>query len=243
MKTVASWLVLAPAVLVTTACGSAHWGYAGAHGPEHWGDMYATCRGKAQSPVDIRQTQMATVATPIAFDYRDSRLTVTNNGHTIQGDYDPGSFMTVGGTRYELLQFHFHRPAEERVQGRVFPLDAHLVHRAADGTLAVVAVLFNEGAPNPTIETVWRQLPTRSGGQRAPANVVINAATLLPSDRSYYAYMGSLTTPPCSEGVRWHVLKTPLSVSTMQLHTFPFPMNARPVQPLNDRVVEEVSAR
>lgn len=129
------------------------------------------------------------------------------------------------------------------MQGRVYPLEAHLVHRAADGTLAVVALLFDKGAPQPTIDTIWRHLPTRSGEQRTMSNVVINAAALLPANRSYYAYMGSLTTPPCSEGVRWHVLKTPLSVSTMQLSTFPFAMNARPVQPLNSRVVEEVSPR
>jgi carbonic anhydrase len=238
-----AWLVLVAALLAATACGGAHWGYTGAHGPQHWGDTYATCRGAAQSPIDIRQTRPATSGAPIALDYRDSVLSVVNNGHTIQVDYEPGSSITVGGTRYELLQFHFHRPAEERVQGRVYALDAHLVHRAADGTLAVVAVLFDEGARQPTIDTIWRQLPRTSGEQRTVSNVMINAGGLLPADRSYYAYMGSLTTPPCSEDVRWHVLKTPSSVSTMQLHLFPFPMNARPVQPLNGRVVDEVPSR
>jgi carbonic anhydrase len=242
MKTLRRWLVLVPVLAAATAC-SAHWGYEGPHGPQHWGDTYAACRGAAQSPVDIRQTQPATSGAPIAFDYRASALSVVNNGHTIQVDYEPGSSITVGGTRYELLQFHFHRPAEERVQGRVYPLDAHLVHRAADGTLAVVAVLFNDGAPQPTIDAIWRHLPRTAGEQRTVSNVMINAAGLLPADRSYYAYTGSLTTPPCSENVRWHVLKTPSSVSNLQLHLFPFPMNARPVQPLNGRVVEEVSGR
>jgi len=243
MKTPRTWLVLALALLATTACAHPQWGYTGAHGPEHWGERYATCRGAAQSPVDIREARTAASAAPITFDYRDSRLSVVNNGHTIQVDYDPGSAITVGGVRYELLQFHFHRPAEERVQGRIYALDAHLVHRAADGTLAVVAVLFNEGAPQPTIDAIWRHMPKAVGERNTLANVMINAAGLLPADRSYYAYVGSLTVPPCSEGVRWHVLKTPLTVSAVQLQRFPFPMNARPVQPLNGRVVEEVSPR
>lgn len=243
MRTLRTCLVLVPALVAATACSSAHWGYTGAHGPEHWGDTYAMCRGTAQSPVDIRQTKTVAGGVPIAFDYRDSRLSVVNNGHTIQVDYDPGSAITVGGTRYELLQFHFHRPGEERVQGRAYPLSAHLVHRAADGTLAVVGVIFDEGAPQPMIDKIWAHLPMRAGQQRTVSNVRINAASLLPPDRSYYAYMGSLTTPPCSEGVRWHVLRTPVSVSAAQLRIFPFAMNARPVQPLNDRVVEEVTPR
>lgn len=240
---VRAWLVLAPALVAATACGSAHWGYDGAHGPERWGDRYATCRGAAQSPVDIRQTRPLVGGPPITFEYRDSRLVLVNTGHTIQADYDPGSAITVGGTRYELLQLHFHRPAEERVQGRAYPLDAHLVHRAADGTLAVVAVLFDEGTPQPMIDRIWAHLPTRADQRRVVSTVRIDAASLLPPDRAYYAYTGSLTTPPCSEGVRWHVLRTPVSVSEAQLRMFPFRMNARPVQPLNDRVVDEVTPR
>jgi carbonic anhydrase len=243
MRTLRTWLVLAPALFVATACGGTHWGYTGAQGPERWGDRYAACRGAAQSPVDIRQTRPAATPAPITFDYRDSRLSAVNNGHTIQVDYDPGSSITVGGVRYELLRLHFHRPAEERVQGRMYALDAHLVHRAADGTLAVVAVLFNEGAPQPTIDAIWRHMPKMRGERNTLANVMINAGGLLPADRSYYAYIGSLTEPPCSEGVRWYVLKTPLTVSAVQLQMFPFPANARPVQPLNGRVVEEVSPR
>ena len=242
MRAARAWLVIATALVAATGC-SAHWGYTGDEGPERWGDMFAGCRGSAQSPVDIRQTRTAVNGPPITFDYRDSRLSVVNDGHSIQVDYEPGSSMTVGGTRYELQHFNFHRPSEERVQGLVYPFDAHLVHRAADGTLAVVAVLFAEGPPNAVIDTIWRNLPKEQGDRRTMANVRVNADGLLPRERSYWAYVGSLTTPPCSEGVRWYVLKTPSMVSTMQLNNFPFASNARPVQPLNGRVVDEVSAR
>ena len=167
-------------------------------------------------------------------------LKVTNNGHTIQVDYAPGSFILVGGVRYELLQFHFHTPAEERINGRSFDMVAHLVHRSAQGRLAVVAVLFTAGREQATLQSVWAAMPGMRDRVRERLDVAINARQLLPVDPAYYGYMGSLTTPPCTEGVQWLVMKTPVEISREQIAHFTalYPMNARPLQAQNDRVIK-----
>lgn len=219
-----------------------HWTYEGEHGPAHWGGLdsaYAACQvGKEQSPIDIRHAKVADLP-PIRFSYQPSTLLVIDNGHTIQVNYAPGSFITVGDQRYELEQFHFHHPSEEKVDGKSYPLVAHLVHKNAQGNLAVVAVLLTNGHANRLLESVWRHLPAEKGKEIAPAGVTIDATALLPASRGYYTFPGSLTTPPCTQGVTWFVFKSPVQVSEDQVASFAqrYPHNARPVQPLNGRAV------
>jgi carbonic anhydrase len=228
----------------TPAGGHAHWAYSGPTGPNKWGEIdeqFGTCSlGQVQSPIDIRsdEAQLATLD-PIQFDYKVSPLKIIDNGHTIQVNYAPGSSIAVGGTRYELLQFHFHRPSEERVNGKPYDMVAHLVHKDAAGQLAVVGVLLEKGAQRPVLQQVFDHLPGEKGKEVAVPGVSIDLTNLLPSKRAYYTFTGSLTTPPCSEGVTWFVLKQPSQVSADQVARFGqiYAMNARPVQPLNGRRV------
>ena len=219
-----------------------HWTYEGSEGPEHWGDLekgFAACHvGHLQSPIDIHGSKGADVP-PIQFAYQAVPLHIVNNGHTIQVNYAPGSAITVGGTRYELKQFHFHHPSEEKIDGKGSAMVAHLVHASAAGKLAVVAVLLDPGTANPFITRLWEHLPPHAGKEETFADVTIDVADLLPADRGYYTFSGSLTTPPCSEGVTWFVLKTPASISEAQADAFGriYPLNARPVQPLNGREI------
>ena len=223
-----------------------HWEYEGTHGPANWGTLdtaYRTCVvGKQQSPIDIRHVKGAGLPA-ITFSYQPSPLKVIDNGHTILVTYAPGSFITIGDQRYELQQFHFHHPAEERVFGKSYPMVAHLVHKNAAGQLAVVAVLLNEGSANMLVEKVWRYLPDEQGKEVTPPpeRVSVNAIDLLPAMRGYFTFSGSLTTPPCSEGVTWFVLKEPTQVSSEEVATFvkKYPHNARPLQPVNGRVIRE----
>jgi carbonic anhydrase len=219
-----------------------HWSYSGSDGPEHWGDLdktFRACRlGQRQSPIDIRAPKPADLP-PIQFAYQRTPLHIVNNGHTIQVNYAPGSFITVGDKRYQLTQFHFHHPSEERINGKGFEMVAHLVHAASDGALAVVAILLDPGAANPVIASLWQHLPTHEGPEQNLGDVQIDATGLLPRDRGYYTFTGSLTTPPCTEGVTWFVLKTPEPISQRQADTFGkvYARDARPTQPLNGREV------
>lgn len=244
-------LKLAPALLAAAVVGCApalqkdahQWAYEGPAGPERWGDLdaeFSTCKaGTVQSPIDIRGANPADLPA-IQFQYQPSPLKVVDNGHTIQVNYAPGSAIVVAGARYELLQFHFHTPSEERIDGRSSDMVAHLVHRGDAGKLAVVAVMLDTGGANPVSEAIFRNLPPAKHRELAPADVSIDATALLPRDRGYYAFQGSLTTPPCSEDVRWMVLKTPVKVAESDIAAFArlYPMNARPVQPLNGRAIE-----
>jgi len=224
--------------------GKPHWSYEGATGPDHWGELAPSCilckTGKAQSPIDIANTTPATLV-PIEVNYKPVPLSIVNNGHTIQVDYAPGSSMKIGGEEYQLLQFHFHTPSEHTVKGNAFAMEGHLVHKSATGVLAVIGVLMDRGAASAFIGKLWEHLPIKKGERNTPAGVTVNAAGLLPKSMGRYSYMGSLTTPPCSEGVVWNVLKSPIAVSDEQVAAFAaiFKHNARPVQPLNGRVVKE----
>jgi carbonic anhydrase len=219
-----------------------HWSYAGHGGPSQWNELdngYSGCKlGKEQSPIDIRGATKASL-TPIGFNYTPGAATVNNNGHTIQVNLAAGGTITLPDGEYKLLQFHFHTPSEEKVNGVGFPLVAHFVHIGEGGKLAVVAVLFEKGAANAALKGVFAGLPAKALETRELAGG-IDPAALLPEQRGYYAFMGSLTTPPCSEGVRWQVLKQPVSLSNVQLKAFQklYPMNARPVQALNGRTLE-----
>ncbi len=225
--------------------GSApHWSYEGSSGPQHWGDLepeYSACKtGTHQSPIDIRNPERANLP-KLSFDYHPVPLKLINNGHTIQVDYAPGSFITVDEQKYQLVQFHFHHPSEERIGGHGYDMVAHLVHKDPAGHLAVVAVLLKQGQANPLIQTLWDHLPKQVGQEASVANVQVNAADLLPKHTGYYAFEGSLTTPPCTEGVRWLVLNDPEGISPSELHTFSaiYPHNARPTQAANGRSVKE----
>ncbi len=223
--------------------GELHWAYEGEGGPERWGELkpeYRLCAsGKRQSPIDIRDGIRVDLE-KIQFDYQPSGFAVLDNGHTIQVNIAPGNSLQVMGRRYELLQFHFHRPSEERINGRQFDMVAHLVHKDADGRLAVVAVLLERGRDQPLVQTVWNNLPLEKG-EPLPAPGQMDLNQLLPEDRGYYTYMGSLTTPPCSEGVLWMVMRQPVQLSANQLNIFGrlYPMNARPVQPGSGRLIKE----
>ena len=168
--------------------------------------MPACKLGKVQSPIDIRGAKTADLPA-IKFDYKPSPLKVIDNGHTIQVNYAPGSSIDVGGTRYELLQFHFHKPSEEKIDGKAHAMVAHLVHKSADGKLAVVAVLLDKGGASPTIDTIWKNLPEGKGEGSISVDATRRCRDAAAERRGYYAFQGSLTTPPCSEDVRWLVLK------------------------------------
>lgn len=220
-----------------------HWSYQGKGGSQHWGDMepgFAECKlGKIQTPIDIRSAKKATLA-PIGFGYTQSDAEVINNGHTIQVNLPAGGKVTLDGEEYQLLQFHFHTPSEEKVNGKSYSMVAHLVHKSAAGKLAVVAVLFKQGKENQALKAVFDNLPAKEG-EKNPLKSGLNAADLLPADQGYYKFEGSLTTPPCSEGVKWQVIKQPVEMSNKQIKAFRtlYKMNARPIQPLNGRTVEQ----
>jgi carbonic anhydrase len=242
----AGWLTSSAAPAEEHSAGHAAWSYSGPTGPEHWKDIgpeTAVCGlGKHQSPIDIRDTVKAKLPA-IEFHYASTPLRVVDNGHTIMVNYVPGSSIVVDGKSYELQQLHFHEPSEEHVRGHAFPLVAHLVHRNPQGELAVVAVPFKQGKENAFLAPIWNNLPAAKDVENAPAGVSINATDLLATERGYFTFTGSLTTPPCSENVTWFVLKAPAEASAEQVKLFGkhYPHNARPVQPLNDRVVREAA--
>jgi carbonic anhydrase len=221
------------------------WGYAGDGAPEHWAELSPDNKlcavGTRQSPIDIREGIRVDLE-KIAFDYRPSSFAVLDNGHTVQVNVGAGNTLGVMGRRFELVEFHFHRPSEERVNGRQFDMVAHLVHKDAEGRLAVVAVLLERGKDQPVVQTIWNNLPLEKG-EALPAPGQIDLNQLLPEDRGYYTYMGSLTTPPCSEGVLWMVMRQPVPVSANQLAIFSklYPMNARPIQAGSGRLIKESS--
>ncbi|MCL4165309.1 UNVERIFIED_CONTAM: hypothetical protein GTU68_062488 [Idotea baltica] len=221
------------------------WGYTGKIGPEHWGDLsesWSTCStGTSQSPIDI-VFETPSKDNAITTNYNETGISVLNNGHTIQQNYDAGSTLKSGGGEYDLVQFHFHSPSEHTFNGEHFPLEVHLVHADKQGNLAVVGVMFEEGAANQVVEKVWETMPD-TANTTASSDQMLNAKNLLPKDMNFALYSGSLTTPPCSEGVRWHVVKQPLTVSDDQISKFKSILhdNNRPVLPLNGRKVETIS--
>jgi len=231
-------------VLVLAASSGPHWGYEGHEGPAHWGTMhkdYASCGlGHKQSPINITETIKEKLPA-IEFNYQPSALKIVNNGHTVQVNYADGSSIKIGKDSYRLLQFHVHTPSEEQVKGRNYDMVVHFVHKNDAGQLAVVGVLFEKGKDNVALAPVVARLPKTAGPEQAVAGVSIDAAKLLPATRGYYTFEGSLTTPPCSEGVRWMVLKTPVQASAAQLDAIKAIVhhNARPVQALHGRVVKE----
>jgi carbonic anhydrase len=221
------------------AAHAAHWDYKGTAGPAAWGGLkpeFSLCSvGQRQSPIDIKGG-LAVDLEPVRFDYQASRFAVVDNGHTVQVNLAGGNSIDVGGKRFDLLQFHFHRPSEERIDGRQFEMSLHLVHKDDQGRLAVVALLFEKGPANAALQKVWNNLPLERNEENA-ARAPLELVDLLPADRRYFTYMGSLTTPPCSEGVQWIVMRQPVTLTPEQIDIFAriYPMNARPIQQMAGR--------
>jgi carbonic anhydrase len=219
------------------------WSYDGSTGPEHWGELAPEFRiakeGREQSPIDLSDSVPDRDVKPLVVKYHPCTLEILNNGHTIQVNVPEGNTLRVGEKEYQLLQFHFHTPSEHTLNRKHFPLEVHFVHKDTDGHLAVVGVFLKEGARNTTIEKIWDRIPSAQSGPTLISDIIIMPGDLLPKDLSYYAYSGSLTTPPCTEGVRWDVVIEPVEVSSDQIRKFSevYPHNNRPVQPLFDRTV------
>ena len=223
---------------VKHASGGPHWDYEGALGPDNWGKEFPTCaKGKSQAPLNITGP-FAKALYKLAPDYKPGPLNIVNNGHTIQVNVPEGSKLRVDSKPYELVQFHFHRPSEEQLNGKPMDMVIHFVHKNDAGELVVMGVLVKVGNENPGIKTLWTHAPPKEGPAVSPEGVVFNPANLLPRELDYFTYEGSLTTPPCTERVRFFIMKSPINISSAQLGDFPFKMNARPVQPLNKRIIE-----
>jgi carbonic anhydrase len=216
---------------------TAHWEYDGAMGPENWGKEFPTCgRGKSQAPLNIKGP-FEKVRFSVAPDYKQGQLKIVNNGHTIQVNVPAGSKVRIDGRPFDLLQFHFHRPSEEHIDGKPSAMVIHFVHKNAEGELAVLAVMLREGNENPGIKTLWTHAPKAEGPEVVPDGVMFNPVNLLPREMDFFHYDGSLTTPPCTEKVKFYILKTQVNVSKEQMAEFPFKMNARPIQPTNGRPI------
>lgn len=219
------------------------WSYEGESGPANWGKInpaWAKCgNGNRQSPIDIRDGMKVDLE-QITFDYHPSSFNVTDNGKTVQVMVGRGNFLTVGNRMYELLQFHFHRPSEERINGKGYEMVVHLVHKDGEGRIAMLALLLERGRAQPAIQQVWNNLPLEKLETVAPSES-LDPMELLPARRDYFTFMGSMTTPPCQEGVLWLVMKEPIQASPAQMAFFSrlYPLNARPVQPSSGRIIKE----
>jgi len=241
-------VIAACAVLLLSGCKGAkskpEWGYAGDGGPAFWGDLdpdFALAQeGTRQSPIDIEVNETVfTLADPPAVTYGPTAATIVNTGRAVQVDCGPASTLTVDGRAYALEQFHFHAPSEHTIDGRHAPAELHLVHRDAESRLAVLAVLIEEGAEHPLLGELWESAPAERGAARPGAEARVDASQLLPASLGSFRYSGSLTTPPCTEGVAWIVLREPIRASAAEIAALRrvHDGNNRPTQPLNGRTV------
>lgn len=223
-----------------------HWGYEGAGAPENWGKLkpeYEQCKlGKQQSPINIvEKTVHKGGAAKLTFQYQPSVLRVWNNGHSVQANIDTGSQIQIGDEAYQLVQLHFHAPSEEQINGRNHDMVVHLVHKNAVGNLAVVAVMLDKGGDNPALKAILGKTAKTASSEMVYPSAKLDPNQFLPKQKSYWNFMGSLTTPPCSENVKWFVMKTPILISENDYNAFTalYPYNARPVQPVWDRPIRE----
>lgn len=229
-----------------TAARSTAWSYAGPNGPETWGRLqpdFGTCSsGQRQAPIDIdtRQTLQGP-AEPLQLTYGSGGGSVVHTGHAIEVDVSDPHTLTVRGSTYRLQQLRFHHPAEVRIDGKTHAMAVHLVHRNDQGQTAVLVVLLEPGDTHPEIHKLWTHMPLEVKDRVPLPDGLLNPKALLPADARYFQFMGSLSAPPCTEGVLWLVMKQAVTISPEQLRLYAqlFPMNARPVQALNGRVVRE----
>jgi carbonic anhydrase len=237
--------VLALALASIATAQTANWSYQGKTGPLTWGKLdpaYQACsKGHEQSPLDIRGARLNKALQPIDFHYIAGPIRLENDGRTIVAYVNPGSYIVANGVRYDLVEFSFHHPSEEAVKGKVTDMSVQLLHRSADGKLAIVEVRLRENMdePNAVLAALWPHLP-KAAGKTEKVTELVSAGGLLPADRGYWAYTGSLTTPPCTEGVRWFVFEQELSLSRDQLRSFTtlFRMNTRGLQDPHGRRIE-----
>ncbi len=230
----------------TTEHHAKHWAYLGEVGAKHWSELnkdFNMCsEGKQQSPINIVATKDIELK-PLDLNYTTDSKTIIDNGHTVQINIKEGSVFKIDGVDYKLKQFHFHVPSENNINGNEFPMEAHFVHATDDGKLAVIGVMFKMGEENPTLAKIWKTLPNLKVEEEE--NLTLSSQeiqSLMPTNKDYYKFDGSLTTPPCSEHVKWHVYKTPLTLSKTQVieffKLFGFPNN-RPLQATNKREIDE----
>ena len=218
------------------------WGYTGKTAPENWGNLsaeYKICQvGSQQSPIDLNRA-IDSKLSKLKIEYKDVPLKILNNGNTIRVNTTPGNYLILDETSFELLQFHFHHPSEHTVEGNVYPMEIHLVHQNERGELAVLGIFCKTGKENLTLKPIWDAMPSKKKAETKIAGVKITISDLLPKSKETYRYFGSLTTPPCLEVVNWIVFKEPMEVSQEQIDRFKkiFPLNARPVQSFNRRVL------
>ncbi len=250
-STVVVVLGLAIATIVTLGAQTKHWAYEDSGDsvdPAKWGTLRGneSCAiGQRQTPIDIVASVSKAQDLPnLVFAYKPSRLSMTNNGHTVQMTYDAGSTLSRTGSTgtWTLAQFHFHAPSEHAVDGALFPMELHLVHvDAARKPAVVVGVFIKAGKQHPGLADAFQSLPARSGDTSAPAGGKIDARALLPADKTFFTYSGSLTTPPCTEGLTWYMFKTPIELSPAQIHAFTtlehLGHTSRPIQSLGEREV------
>jgi len=235
-------LVLLSTISINAFAADVHWDYKGKHGAEHWGSLsskFSTCQsGVNQSPINI--TGAIDASLPVLnIDYQASDVDVVNNGHTIQANIATGNTFTNDAGRFDLKQFHFHAPSENTINGKSFPMEVHFVHADKQGRLAVIGVMFEQGQENKTLAKLWSKMPQTAGEKNDLTNL-LNGKDLMPVSSDYFRFNGSLTTPPCSEGVRWFVLKDPISASQAQIEQFSKTMGRdtnRPVQDINARII------
>jgi carbonic anhydrase len=224
-----------------------HWGYSADVAPSHWSMLdkkfHICSEGHQQSPINIDESKGKDVKLPpLAINYASGSKSIINNGHTIQVNIQDGDTLKINGEEYTLKQFHFHTPSENHINGESFPLEAHFVHTTKDGKLAVIAVMFKEGTANPTLGKIIKEFPLEHNKEQTLKFSKAYLDVVMPTNRDYYHFMGSLTTPPCSEEVNWFVLKTPQTATAEQIakiHQEIGMNNNRPIQPVNGRVIEE----
>ena len=222
----------------------AHWNYMGVEGPEHWGMLsteYMACEaGGRQSPIDIQMPEPGHHQETLIFRYKTSQIHELNDGHTIQVSHVSGCKVDLNKHTYKLRQFHFHEPSEHHIEGKAFPMEMHLVHQDARGHILVIAVMMEIGTDHPILAKLWNWLPKQMG-KEVSIPLDISLRDILPTNTHHFSYSGSLTTPPCTEGVQWIVLTEPIKISEEDVRKFVAVIghNARPVQPLGDRSIQE----
>jgi carbonic anhydrase len=224
----------------------APWSYEGSTGPEHWGSLdpeYAACsKGKQQSPIDLGSS--ISKASPsqgaVEIQYQPTMVTLMNNGHTLQlNDPTHSNTIKAGHELYTLTQLHFHAPSEHTFRGKGFEMEGHLVHQSDEGKLAVIGFWIQQGPENELFREMWSKLPKEPTLEDIKLDQPLHLEKLLPQDPTLYMYKGSLTTPPCTEGINWSFIRQPITMSSQQIAAFKsiFPNNNRPIQPVNKRAV------